>query len=179
MLKHQGLEALLTPQAMRPKGANLIRWKEDLHLSSFASSSAKYPETNYWDFHHADLHRCLMERRRELGWTVRVVLGLWDVRTSAEGEKSPATVMLVEGREMRTNLVVGADGVHSKMREILMGKPQPPTKALYTPPPTTSSQCDWVWLVLYAFASADFENMGWVWNARCFETRGKVNAVFV
>jgi salicylate hydroxylase len=57
-----------------------------------------------------------------------VVLGLWDVRASVESEKSSPTLLLEDRREMRADLVVGANGIHPGMREILVGKPQPSTK---------------------------------------------------
>lgn len=130
VLKHWGLEPRLAPRAMSPKRANLIRWKDGSHLSSldFATSAAKYPGTNYWDFHRADLHQVLIERALELGATVECDARVVDVRTRVEGGMSEATVVLADGREMTADLVVGADGIHSRMREILVGQPQPPTK---------------------------------------------------
>lgn len=115
---------------MSPKRANLLRWKEGARLSSldFATSAAKYPGTNYWDFHRADLHRVLIQRMTELGGTVECGARVVDVRTNVEDGKSTATAVLSDGREMTADLVIGADGIHSRMREILVGKPQPPTK---------------------------------------------------
>jgi salicylate hydroxylase len=123
VLKHCGLEPLLTLAS--PKRANLIRWKEGSRLSSidFASSAAKYPGTHYWDFHWADLYRTLIERMVQLSGTVTRGAGAVDVRTNVEGVKSSAMVVLAYGRKMRADLVVGADGIHSRMREILVGKP--------------------------------------------------------
>ncbi|KAG0649870.1 FAD-dependent monooxygenase 4 [Hyphodiscus hymeniophilus] len=130
VLKYWGLEAALTAQAILPKRANLLRWKEGTRLSSldFAASAAKYPGTSYWDFHRADLHRVLIQRMLELGGTVECAARVVDVRTNVEGQKSDATVVLADGRQFTADLVVGADGIHSRMREILVGKPQPPTK---------------------------------------------------
>jgi salicylate hydroxylase len=74
------------------------------------------------------LHKELIERMVQLGGTVECGARFVDVRTKIEGEKSVATVVLADGREMRADLVVGADGIHSRMREILVRKPQPPTR---------------------------------------------------
>jgi salicylate hydroxylase len=74
------------------------------------------------------LHKELIERMVQLGGTVECGARVVDVRTKVEGEKSVAKVVLADGREMRADLVVGADGIHSRMREILVRKPQPPTR---------------------------------------------------
>lgn len=115
---------------MCPDRANLLRWKDGTGLSSldFATSAAKYPGTNYWDFHRADLHRVLIQRLVELGGTVECEARVVDVIINVEGGKSNATVVLEDEREMTADLVVGADGIHSRMGEILVGNPQPPTK---------------------------------------------------
>lgn len=39
-----------------------------------------------------------------------------------------ATVVLSDGREITADIVVGADGIHSRMREVLTGKSAPPIK---------------------------------------------------
>ncbi|KUJ23552.1 FAD/NAD(P)-binding domain-containing protein [Mollisia scopiformis] len=125
VLKYWGLEHSLLTHASHPKAANLINWK-GIPLSSldFGSSTAKYPGTCYWDFHRADLHRVLIERAVELGASMECNARVVDVKCKEEG----ATVLLADGREMEADLVVGADGIHSRMREVLVQRKQPPKR---------------------------------------------------
>ena len=51
---------------------------------------------------------------------IDVVTGL-----GKHGEK--AAVVLDDGKGMEADLVVGADGINSKMREVLLGRKDPPT----------------------------------------------------
>lgn len=130
MLKSWGLQTALSPYASHPKAANLINWK-GISLSSldFATSAGKYPGTEYWDFHRADLHAVLISRAKGLGASLECNARVVDVIfASAEVGKEGATVVLEDGRRMDADLVVGADGIHSRMREVLVGKKQPPKR---------------------------------------------------
>ncbi|RFU32120.1 hypothetical protein B7463_g4200, partial [Scytalidium lignicola] len=57
-----------------------------------------------------------------LGWKVQA--RVMDLRISPTGET--ATVVLQNGEEHTADLVVGADGINSRLREILLGKEDPP-----------------------------------------------------
>lgn len=120
---------MLEPYATKPKQVNMLGWKGNLISSMNAHDSAsKYPGSFYWDFHRANLHRCLYDRAVELGAAVqtdsRVINVLTGLGTSY-GEK--AAVVLDDGREMQADLVVGADGINSKLREVMLGREDPPT----------------------------------------------------
>lgn len=90
----------------------------------FEASAAQYPGTFYWDFHRANLHRCLLDRAVELGAEVRTKARVLNVETSFGGDS--ATVSLESGESLTVDLVVGADGIHSRMREIMLGREDPP-----------------------------------------------------
>lgn len=92
----------------------------------FHESAAQYPGTFYWDFHRANLHRCLLERTLQLGGTVQCKSRVNDV--ICDETNSTATVKLYDGRELTADLVVGCDGVNSKLRQIMVGHKDPPTK---------------------------------------------------
>ncbi|KAF8859368.1 FAD binding domain-containing protein [Acephala macrosclerotiorum] len=127
VLKHWGLEKALSAHASNPTCANLIGWKGDpLSSLDFGTSAAKYPGTCYWDFHRADLHRVLIDRAIELGATMECNARVVNVRCNVGDDT--ATVVLADGREMDADLVIGADGIHSRMREALVGRKQPPTR---------------------------------------------------
>jgi salicylate hydroxylase len=90
----------------------------------FTESAAKYPGTFYWDFHRADLHRCLLERAEELGAEIRCNSRVVDVEICDGGGRARA--VLWNGEKLEGDLVVGADGVNSRLREVMLGKEDPP-----------------------------------------------------
>lgn len=127
MLKHWGLESLLLPYATHPKCVNLVHWKGEIISSlDFIESASKYPGTCYWDFHRANLHYCLIERTKQLGGVIEVNSRVIDINCSSD----TATAVLQDGRKVTADLIVGADGINSRLREIMLGKEagsDPPT----------------------------------------------------
>lgn len=89
-------------------------------------SAAPYPGTCYWDFHRANLHNCLLQRALDLGAAVQCNSRAKDVIVNGNGES--ATVVLYDGRTMTADLIVGADGINSRLREVMLGKKDPPTQ---------------------------------------------------
>jgi salicylate hydroxylase len=103
----------------------MLHWKgEEISHMDFGASAAKYPGTFYWDFHRSNLHRCLLDRAVELGAEVRTKARVLNVETSFGGES--ATVSLENGESLTVDLVVGADGINSRLREIMLGREDPP-----------------------------------------------------
>lgn len=126
MLQSWGMHDMLDKFATKPKQVNFLGWKGNVisHMN-FRDSAAKYPGTFYWDFHRANLHNCLLERAVELGAKIKVNARVQDVVCDADGEK--ATVVLQSGERHTADLVVGADGINSRLREIMLGREDPPT----------------------------------------------------
>lgn len=79
----------------------------------------------FWDFHRADLHKILLERAQELGATFRTNARVTDTKCEEDGPDT-ATVILASGERLVTDLVVGADGIFSHCRDILLGKTESP-----------------------------------------------------
>jgi len=103
----------------------MLGWKGNIISSmNFQESASKYPGTFYWDFHRASLHKCLLDRAIELGAVVQNNSRVVDVRICRTGES--ARVVLESGREMEADLVVGADGINSRLREVMLGREDPP-----------------------------------------------------
>lgn len=126
VLQEWGLKDKLDRYSTQPSHINMLGWKGNLITQLSTSESAgKYPGTAYWDFHRANLHSCLLERAMELGCVIRVNAKVDDVRPKAGGET--ATVKLGTGEQLEADLVVGADGINSRLREIMLGRPDPPT----------------------------------------------------
>ncbi len=116
----------LQAHATAPKQLNMLTWKGSvISTMDFHASAAQYPGTFYWDFHRANLHQCLFDRAVELGAEVRVRARVVDVRVHANGEG--ASAILQDGEEVSGDLVVGADGINSRLREVFLGHPDPPS----------------------------------------------------
>ncbi|KAH9212206.1 hypothetical protein DL95DRAFT_525308 [Leptodontidium sp. 2 PMI_412] len=140
VLQQWGMLNSLSRYATRPKCVNMLSWKGTLISSlDFASSAAQYPGTFYWDFHRANLHTCLLERAVELGAEVRCKARVVGVRADSDsdsnsnlgsqvvGGRDGATVVLESSEEIWGDLVVGADGINSRLRELLLKRADPPT----------------------------------------------------
>jgi salicylate hydroxylase len=120
------MREMLEQYATKPKKVNMLSWKGNL-ISSMDTyeSASKYPGTFYWDFHRANLHKCLLDRAVELGAQVLCNSRAVDVHIVDGGTR--ANVVMSGGREMTADLVVGADGIFSKLREVILGREDPPT----------------------------------------------------
>ncbi|KAH8144869.1 uncharacterized protein LAJ45_11139 [Morchella importuna] len=119
-----GLAPSLMQHATLPKQVNMISWKGEHIASMDFHEAAKRYGSPFWDFHRAGLHKCLLERAVELGARVVCQARVMDVEIG--GDKS--TVVLEDGSKIYADLVVGADGVASRMREVLMGGVDPPMR---------------------------------------------------
>ncbi|KAH8646589.1 hypothetical protein BGZ60DRAFT_535573 [Tricladium varicosporioides] len=125
VLQSWGMKDALDKCSTKPSQVNFLGWKGNTISSmDFAASAAQYPGTFYWDFHRANLHTCLLDRAVELGAKLKVNARVSDVRCHSSGET--ATVVLQNGEEYAANLVVGADGINSRLREVMLGREDPP-----------------------------------------------------
>lgn len=72
VLQSWGMKEALDKYSTKPSRVNTLHWKSGVisHMD-FATSAAQYPGTFYWDFHRANLHRCLLDRAAELGANTR------------------------------------------------------------------------------------------------------------
>ncbi|OQO11603.1 hypothetical protein B0A48_03330 [Cryoendolithus antarcticus] len=125
VLQSWGMKDSLDRYSTKPSRVNMLGWKGNLisHMD-FEESASKYPGTFYWDFHRANLHQCLLDRAVELGAEIRVRSRVLDVQVHDTGDS--ATLILDNGEEHTADLVVGADGINSHLREIMLGHPDPP-----------------------------------------------------
>jgi salicylate hydroxylase len=119
------MKDMLEACATKPSQVNFLGWKGNTITSmNFADSAAQYPGTFYWDFHRANLHKCLLDRAIGLGAKMKVNARVSDVRIAQNYET--ATILLQNGEEHIADLVVGADGINSRLREIMLGREDPP-----------------------------------------------------
>lgn len=101
----------------------MLDWKgNEITSMDFADAAEEY-HAPFWDFHRADLHGALLDRARELGMTFQTKSRVIDIDHS---QPQRATVILSDGKRLCADLVIGADGLHSRCREILLAGPSPP-----------------------------------------------------
>lgn len=125
VLQSWGMKEDLDKYSTKPSRVNMIHWKgEVISHMDFQESAAQYPGTFYWDFHRANLHRCLLDRAVELGASIKTNAKVMDVEVSSDGEFT--TVTLENGDRYETDLLIGADGINSRLREIMVGHVDPP-----------------------------------------------------
>ena len=120
-----GLKEQLERYATFPRQCNFIGWKGNKLSDMNYHQYAKATGAPFMDFHRSNLHQCLLDRTIELGGKLLTKARVEDFVVS--GDQATATVYLLDGRSMTADLVVGADGIFSKMREIFVGRPDPPT----------------------------------------------------
>ncbi|KAH0354221.1 FAD/NAD(P)-binding domain-containing protein, partial [Aureobasidium melanogenum] len=121
-----GLEERLLRHVTFPDECMMLGWKgERLSSMDFVDATKEYG-TPFWDFHRADLHKALLDRAVELGASFSINARVIDIRYE-EDAKDTATVILKSGERLTADLVVGADGIFSTCRDLLLGTPSPPT----------------------------------------------------
>jgi salicylate hydroxylase len=123
-----GLEEYLSKHATIPRLCNMRGWKgkkiSDMDFLEYEKDCG----TPFWDFHRADLHLGLLERAKELGAEVITHARVVDVRYDEDVKRNntKATATCEDGRRYTADLIVGADGINSTCRELLLGHPDPP-----------------------------------------------------
>jgi salicylate hydroxylase len=118
-----GLQTRLKKIAMMPKKVNMRGWKGELISDMDFHEYERVCGSPFWDFHRAELHAVLLARAEELGARVSTGKRVVDVQCSSRsGEASVAVAVCADGTRYAADLVVGADGVHSRCRELLLGR---------------------------------------------------------
>jgi salicylate hydroxylase len=120
VLKALGVDAALKARAVRADAVELRdyaagRLVSRLDLGLISENDPLRP-TEYYFVHRADLIDVLAVAVREAG--IKVLL-LQQVETVVPGDRPK--VIMANGAEMTADLVVGADGLHSKVRPVLNG----------------------------------------------------------
>ncbi|KAI1491295.1 FAD binding domain-containing protein [Biscogniauxia mediterranea] len=80
----------------------------------------------FFGFHRADLNRCLLDRATELEADIQVSSTVVSIDYDEDG--LTATLVLTDKRKLTADLIVGADGILCKLREILLEMPDPPVE---------------------------------------------------
>lgn len=120
-----GLAEALEPVVFRPQGVELRLHRSGLlvartPLGAAAQQRYGFP---YYHLHRADLHRVLEAAVRRRCGVGAIRLGC-EV-AGAEQDQHGAALVLGDGTRVRGDAVVGADGIHSKVRAVVLGPEHP------------------------------------------------------
>ncbi|KAK8209092.1 hypothetical protein M8818_003787 [Zalaria obscura] len=117
-----GLDDELHDLIVHSRVSRVLRWKDGAVLSEVAIDpdviQKKYGAPT-WTVHRADLHQGLIRKVKQLGIPIR--LGSKVI----EADVDSASVTISTGEVFQCDFIVGADGVRSKLRDILCGQPTP------------------------------------------------------
>lgn len=121
-----GIMTEMEKYCVTPSKFVLRRYSDGKELSVSPVNDDDYVKKTYgspyWVAHRADFHRVLSSKAQAIG--VKLQLG-----ASVDGLEEIQTkpiVVLRDGQRLTADLVVACDGIKSRTREILQGKPDPP-----------------------------------------------------
>jgi len=123
VLFHLGLEEALSALAFRPEAVEARGWRQGQVISRAdlgAAAQARYG-LPYLHMHRADLVSVLDQACRA---EPRITLRLGEAVAACEGDGTPA-LSLTSGERLEADLVIGADGIRSRVREALFGPEAP------------------------------------------------------
>src|SRR5262245_31096992 len=121
VLRALGLESLLRRLAFEPPAWRHRVWDTGAHLSdlTFGAEAERRYGAPYLLLHRGDLHAAILSAVPAN--IIRFNKQLSDLASHAAG----ITLSFADGSRATVDAVVGADGVHSRVREILLGPERP------------------------------------------------------
>jgi len=125
VLRELGLEPELSAFAFVPQHAAIRHYKTgEYYLKSplGEQAEARYGAP-YWHLHRADLHQVLAQACSQAG--VELVLNSMVTAYREDAELNQVYVLLEDGREFYGDILIGADGLRSKVREQMLGEERP------------------------------------------------------
>jgi len=120
VLRALGLGEVLTRTSVQAQAVSLRDYRKGEVLRMDLS---KLEDQKYHFVHRADLIEMLAYGAREAGVKVRLLQNVTSVEPAAAGARP--VVHLSNGSRIEADLVVGADGLHSKLRPALNGEDKP------------------------------------------------------
>lgn len=121
-----GLQDELEKYSSMPRYCHMNGWRGNRLSTLDFHEQAKRMGGPFWDFHRADLHKTLLKKCVELEAKIyvncRIISIDYDVR------ENNVTVSSNDDRKFTADLVLGADGINSKMRNLLVNADDPPLK---------------------------------------------------
>lgn len=105
---------------------NILDWRGKLISSMDMKRAAEEYSSPFYDLHRADLHKALYDRAAQLGAQLNVGSEVTDVSFDEEHDRVFVTTKSATNPSWEADLIVGADGLHSKCRQIVSGKTEFP-----------------------------------------------------
>lgn len=118
-----GLGPELLRLATIPEQVTMLGWKGNVITTHDFQHAAKEHGAPFWDFHRADLHGVLLKRAQDLGATIQTSSRVVNIDFS---QPHLATIQLSNGQRLSADLTIGADGIFSRCREIMLKRESPP-----------------------------------------------------
>tara|TARA_R110001606_G_scaffold8453_3_gene37226 strand:- start:36322 stop:37515 length:1194 start_codon:yes stop_codon:yes gene_type:complete len=125
VLRQLGLESELSQFVFKPQHAAIRDYKTgEYYLKSPLGKQveARYGAP-YWHLHRADLHQVLAAACAQVGVEMVLNAVVTDYRENTELKQ--VCLLLEDGREFSADLLIGADGIRSKVREQMLGQERP------------------------------------------------------
>lgn len=125
VLRQLGLEVELSGLAFVPQYAAIRDYKSgEYYLKSSLGEQAEVRYgAPYWHLHRADLHQVLAAACAKAG--VELVLNAVVTGYRENTELNQVCLLLEDGGEFSADLLIGADGIRSKVREQMLGQERP------------------------------------------------------
>ncbi|CUA68248.1 hypothetical protein RSOLAG22IIIB_07778 [Rhizoctonia solani] len=117
-----GLRDKLDKLAVVPQAIVFRRYKTGAKVggSVWGSKMERDHGSPYYHVHRADLHRMLYDLAEQAGVTIRLASTVKSI------DPSTPSLTLSDGETVHCDLIVGADGVKSTIREVVVGGPDRP-----------------------------------------------------
>lgn len=124
VLRHIGIEDALEAVAVRPDGLDVRDWQTGrvINTITLGEAYARQYDAPYYHVHRADVH-ALLVHAFETAAPGRIRLGAKYV--ALQTGSSGVRVQFADGSTVAGDMVVGADGIHSAVREALFGPDHP------------------------------------------------------
>ncbi|KAK5062759.1 hypothetical protein LTR84_004834 [Exophiala bonariae] len=129
ILRYWGVLDLVDPSRIcETDTCNILDWRGNLISSMDMKHDAEEYSSPFYDLHRADLHKALYERAVQLGAQMHVGAEVTDVNFDEEHDFVFVNTKCAKNPSWKADLVVGADGLHSRCRQIVSGKVDAPRK---------------------------------------------------
>lgn len=117
-----GLQHQMEEKSVKPKAIILRRYKDGkiLNIESIGKEINDKYGSPYWLIHRADYQKILLDKALEMGAEVKLNSLVNNIDCNI-----PAAI-LQDGSIIEGDLVLGADGLRSRVREAVVGHPDPP-----------------------------------------------------
>ncbi|RYE41076.1 MAG: FAD-binding protein [Hyphomicrobiales bacterium] len=123
ILIHNGLRGQLEKVATAPTHQVRRRWADGRIVASRPLGDVLWTEFGapYWHFHRADLHQVLIDACTDpygIGDPVELQTSAWVIEVDQSDPNRPVAVT-EDGRRFPADVVIGADGISSKVRQAI------------------------------------------------------------